>query len=920
LRAAAWLSLLTGIFSSTMMSQSYPRCGHCAAHFLTLTMLAGGLCLWAARAQAPQPSHAAAAKSGPVITEGLGLRAATNNNIAIPRAGFGKEYILSASIIPQALSATSTGLAGKIVRFELFHDGVDLYEATQGLLVTEDLPARRLLTTFPIVEQDDQQVVIDFNKGMRRVFTDIWYGGGGFDVAGRSRSLEVPQSRVFDVRQDGDQVVIRQSAQARDRGVDPNREERYELRYFISPYAPREFKSKEHNASEARYVRFFEVQSQVEPVTGRLTTKIARFDLARPVLFYYSDNTPPDYVEAMREGILYWNRAFGKEVVKAEKAPKGVTAPDLEHNVVQWVPWDNAGFAYADVLVDPRTGSSEHGQAYMTSVFAIGGKSRARELLRLMRATIEAKETKDKGDPKAAAGGQPGLGIDFMTPSSLCSVDREAFAQQLAAGLEGMLAEGKLDDAAVLRASQDYVREVVAHEVGHVLGLRHNFAGSLAGTLTHKDLDEWFRQYVTDVKTNTFATNVTSFSVMDYNTFKASIFLGQVIHASKEALPYDKAAIQWGYYDSAEPQQKKLLFGTDDDTRAYGDVNRFDYGVEPVVGAYAVLGDTITNLPSSIIETFIRARAPRDPRDRRPLEEVNLSVGSYVSALSGALNDILVWFKASTRSLRVENAFEFVGDLDRKEIIQAHWKALGEQVEKVGGVDRLVFAFLPVDLKLELKAEPKEVRAVEKIDAKRLTDRLAKLLEAPAYTNFVGLDEKTYTFTKDEKELILKRGRKFFEEFEKAVVRSTCGVLERAQRDIGVEANKAVGDEDVVAQLEKRIIDFAKLVITAKSEDERRRGKVDKGFVEVVDFKYDLETRLAAARALGDAIGSFKGWAVDAKGDLNKQLKDDVDAALNIQNFKEFQESTLSRQLREWYLNQQAILALLPPKKPAAPR
>jgi predicted Zn-dependent protease len=31
-----------------------------------------------------------------------------------------------------------------------------------------------------------------------------------------------------------------------------------------------------------------------------------------------------------------------------------------------------------------------------------------------------------------------------------------------------------------LRASQDYVREVVAHEVGHVLGLRHNFAGSVS--------------------------------------------------------------------------------------------------------------------------------------------------------------------------------------------------------------------------------------------------------------------------------------------------------------------------------------------------------------------------------------------------------------------------------------------------------
>ena len=34
-------------------------------------------------------------------------------------------------------------------------------------------------------------------------------------------------------------------------------------------------------------------------------------------------------------------------------------------------------------------------------------------------------------------------------------------------------------DASILKMSQDYVREVIAHEVGHTLGLRHNFAGSL---------------------------------------------------------------------------------------------------------------------------------------------------------------------------------------------------------------------------------------------------------------------------------------------------------------------------------------------------------------------------------------------------------------------------------------------------------
>ena len=82
----------------------------------------------------------------------------------------------------------------------------------------------------------------------------------------------------------------------------------------------------------------------------------------------------------------------------------------------------------------------------------------------------------------------------------------------------------------------------------------------------------------------------------------------------------------------------------------------------------------------------------------------------------------------------------------------------------------------------------------------------------------------------------------------------------------------------------------------------------------VMDFKYDHDIRMAAAKALNDRVGSFRGWSVDTKGDLNKALKDEVDGALNIGNFKDFKDSMLSRTLREWYLRQQDLLVLLPPK------
>ncbi len=163
------------------------------------------------------------------------------------------------------LAPTSTGLAGKIVRFELFPDGVDMYESTQGLVVTEDLPARRLLATFPIVRQDGQRVVVDFNKGHAAGLHGGVGSEGGLNLSGRDEVLEVPDSRVFEMRQDKDRTIIRQSVQARNREYDANLEARYEVRYFLSPYKPAAFEGKEPSIPDSRYVRFFETEGHIEP-------------------------------------------------------------------------------------------------------------------------------------------------------------------------------------------------------------------------------------------------------------------------------------------------------------------------------------------------------------------------------------------------------------------------------------------------------------------------------------------------------------------------------------------------------------------------------------------------------------------------------------------------------------------------------
>jgi hypothetical protein len=123
-----------------------------------------------------------------------------------------------------------------------------------------------------------------------------------------------------------------------------------------------------------------------------------------------------------------------------------------------------------------------------------------------------------------------------------------------------------------------------------------------------------------------------------------------------------------------------------------------------------------------------------------------------------------------------------------------------------------------------------------------------------------------------------------------------------------------LSEDDVVSKLERRIVDLARSVILATEDEKLIKGKVNDAITEVMEFKYDDDTRMAAAKALNDKTGSYRGWATDAKGDLNKALKDKVDGALGIPNLKEFKDSNLSRTLREWYLKQQDILGLLPPK------
>ncbi len=77
-------------------------------------------------------------------------------------------------------------------------------------------------------------------------------------------------------------------------------------------------------------------------------------------------------------------------------------------------------------------------------------------------------------------------------------------------------------------------------------------------------------------------------------------------------------------------------------------------------------------------------------------------------------------------------------------------------------MDRALFSALPAEFKLDLKDEPAGMTIVQRLSATNLTARLEKLLASTNYPTFVGLDDKKYSFTTEERAVDSSARQKIF--------------------------------------------------------------------------------------------------------------------------------------------------------------
>jgi hypothetical protein len=162
----------------------------------------------------------------------------------------------------------------------------------------------------------------------------------------------------------------------------------------------------------------------------------ARSPVKKPIVFYIDPGMPPAIREAVKEGVSWWAAAFDRagfvDAFRAEVLPAGADPLDVRYNVVNWVNRATRGWSYGQPIDDPRTGEIIKGAVVL-------GSLRARQDMIIFQALVGAGLT-GTGDPN-----------DPIT------------------------------------ATLARLRQLGAHEVGHAIGLAHNFAASTQGRYSVMD-------------------------------------------------------------------------------------------------------------------------------------------------------------------------------------------------------------------------------------------------------------------------------------------------------------------------------------------------------------------------------------------------------------------------------------------------
>jgi hypothetical protein len=302
----------------------------------------------------------------------------------------------------------------------------------------------------------------------------------------------------------------------------------------------------------------------------------------QPIVFWIDRNVPVRYREPIRQGILEWNKAFErigfKDAIRVEVQPDDADfdTADIRHASVRWQTVAKTSYgAIGPSVVDPRTGE------ILDADIGIDANN-----VRVVR-NLRHEYLPQRRDAFAQAQALQTAAHDERN----CTYEQAA-TEEAAFGLSLLEARGELDADSpdIDRFVDMFLKNVTMHEVGHTLGLRHNFRASTAYTDAQLE-DAGFT-----------ATHGISGSVMEYNPWNLAVKgEKQGEYAMSTLGPYDYWAIEYAYKPipagqepaelaniAARSSESELAFSTDEDVAYFAvdpAVNQLDLGRDPL--AYA---------------------------------------------------------------------------------------------------------------------------------------------------------------------------------------------------------------------------------------------------------------------------------------------------------------------------------------------
>ncbi|MFZ0428126.1 MAG: zinc-dependent metalloprotease [Acidobacteriota bacterium] len=249
-------------------------------------------------------------------------------------------------------------------------------------------------------------------------------------------------------------------------------------------------------------------------------------DPVQPIVYYLDPGVPEPIRDALIEGGRWWSQAFEaigyRNAFRIEMLPDDADPMDVRYNVINWLHRSTRGWSYGETIIDPRTGEILKGHVNL-------GSLRVRQ--------------------------------DYL----------------IAEGLLAPYGSSGSDGQTPLAPALARIRQLAAHEIGHTLGLTHNFAASTTGRA----------------------------SVMDYPHPRVTLDAGGRISMADAYATgmgeWDKMAIAYGYQDfppgTDEPaaldeilrrayRDRGLRFISDQDARPEGGLHPYahlwDDGSDPI--------------------------------------------------------------------------------------------------------------------------------------------------------------------------------------------------------------------------------------------------------------------------------------------------------------------------------------------------